>query len=133
MNKFIYLYSFILIASSLISLSNTCSCMPQTFDEEYSHSNIIFYGRVVRITKHDQYSNYVFFDVLKWFKGTPVRSMIRVSTPIESSMCGFNFKTNQSYIVWIESDLNVNICSRTKLFSNAQTDYNRLRRRLMLR
>jgi hypothetical protein len=106
-----------------------CSCVaPGSPKEELKRSAAVFSGKVKRIRK-EGYSNVVQFEVLKSWKGVRARRMI-VYTLSESSLCGYDFKTGHSYLVYSSSGkeavLYTDICTRTSELETAAEDLKEL-------
>lgn len=130
----------ILLFSSLISFSLTngiaygCSCMqPLSPDEELPNYEAVFSGMVTQIqnlSESQERGPILFtFDVDNVWKGDK-KETITIKTAQSSASCGFNFEENQKYIVYAnqyEDDyLEVSLCSRTGLLSNAIEDIQEL-------
>ncbi|MEK6855322.1 MAG: hypothetical protein AABX73_03820 [Nanoarchaeota archaeon] len=117
------LASFFLLIG-LIGIASACSCViPEPPKESMESSTAVFKGEVVRI--EGEKVNLVISKIYKGDLGTQVN----ITTPTDSAMCGFNFVKNKEYLVYTSgnlSDLSTNICTRTKLLSEADEDIEEL-------
>lgn len=121
---------------------SACSCVqPSSPSEELQKSSAVFMGTVVnidssRLQKAKRQIGLgssmdpveVTFDVSKSWKG-PKNKNITVKTARSSASCGYNFEQGKEYLVYAnESDegLNVSLCSRTSLASEAEEDVSKL-------
>lgn len=116
------------------NILSACSCaVPGTPTETLEASPAVFSGKVININTYTDnlngiQKNEVTFDVLKLWKG-PSDSVLIVHTMKSGALCGFNFQEDTEYLVYAsgeEDSLNVGICKRTKLLSDAQEDIDEL-------
>jgi hypothetical protein len=122
MNKQILL----LIASSLISMTMSCSCiMPLPVQESFANTDVVFLGSVIGI-KTVEFQTTVTFMVHKTYKGLGKKTdQVVVNTGSDSAMCGYYFELNKSYLVYAskyDKTINVSLCSRTSLLTDAARD-----------
>jgi hypothetical protein len=94
-----------------------------TFEEQLKSATAIFRGKVIQMEMNDQGQYRVEIAVLKNWKG-PEDKNIEVFSAENSAMCGYPFEANKEYLVFAtgEEKLNVSLCSRTKLISDASED-----------
>ncbi|AIF45248.1 hypothetical protein X953_05965 [Virgibacillus sp. SK37] len=132
-----YLIIFIFTLFQLPGISHACSCLePGAPKEEFKHSSAVFTGKVIeRIDKNennliqssaDQIA--VVFKVDKTWKGINETEVI-VYTERDSASCGFEFKLNNSYLVYAtkkDNKLHVSLCSRTTTLTEAAQDFTEL-------
>ena len=128
MKKYIYI-SIVLVIFFLVSAEKffACSCLvtPEPLKKQiqnaFAGADVIFSGEVVEIkdSASDNYSLIVKFKVAKYWKGGP-QTEITITTAKDSAMCGFNFETGKTYLVYAfgkSENLSTNNCSRTSFFS----------------
>lgn len=128
MKKYIYIW-FALAIFLFISVEKSfaCSCvvMPEPLKKQienaYSGADAVFSGEVVEIkdSPTDKYRFIVKFKVAKYWKGA-VAQEIMITTEKDGVMCGFNFETGKTYLVYAfgkKDQLSSNNCSRTSVFS----------------
>lgn len=120
-------------ASTFISPVSACSCIqPGTPTEELERSDLVFRGVANLVQEPADQTNpenqlentTVSFSVSKVWKGEP-QSRIHIKTTASSAACGYNFETNEEYIVYaniVDGEPNVSLCSRTSLVSVAADD-----------
>jgi hypothetical protein len=130
MKKGVILLVFgILISISLVSFVYACSCaMYGTPEEELEGATAVFSGKVIKIETPGQMvlggNNNVTFDIIEIWKGDAWGQII-IKTSSADSLCGFGFAEGKEYLVYAFgdiSDLQTNICQRTKLLSEADED-----------
>lgn len=120
------------------SFVNACSCILQTPQEAFEQASAVFIGKVINIDFSDEMFNIsgdlknVTFEVLEIWKG-PNNETIVITTGMNEgiSSCTYPFENNEIYLVYAyeeENKLVTNICSRTKLLSDAKEDIEYLRR-----
>lgn len=117
-----------------ISFAVACSCIePFSPKESLKKSSAVFAGKVVDIDMSKiMFSSAdpvkVTFEVSKIWKGFSYKTLV-VTTARSEASCGYSFKQGEEYIVYVrgeENNLKASLCSRTKLFSNAQEDLKEL-------
>ncbi|WP_233880569.1 hypothetical protein [Virgibacillus halodenitrificans] len=125
-----YLIIFIFSLSIYPTTSDACSCLePGPPKEELKHSSAVFSGKVIKqIDENEnnliQSSADQIVTVLKvdmTWKGINETEVI-VYTERDSASCGFEFKVNNSYLVYVtekDDELHVSVCSRTTALSGA--------------
>lgn len=137
MKKLIYLLaSFYIIFLSIIT-ANACSCIqPLAPSESLENATAVFVGRVVEINEPKSIFGLwsgldpieVEFEVNRSYKGV-TNSNVTIETPMSSASCWFPFIEGEEYLVyanWEENNLDVSLCSRTALLSDATVDINEL-------
>jgi len=106
------------------SRAAACSCMaPPPPKESAQSSAAVFEGRVTRI-EDPQGEPKVHFQVVRSFKG-PSGESIEIRTANNSAACGYGFEEGKSYLVYASEEsgaLHTNLCSRTRLASEASED-----------
>ena len=128
MKKYIYI-SFALAIFLFLSAEKSfaCSCMvtseplKKQVENAYSEAETVLSGEVVEIkdSPTDKYRVIVKFKVDKSWKGAATQE-ITITTEKDSAMCGFNFETGKTYLVYAfgkKDELATNNCSRTSSFS----------------
>lgn len=133
LKKFLTIFSAIIVVSASIFFYTSqvfaCTCAaPGSPTEELKNSAAVFSGKISdRISETNSYL--IDFEVTKSWKGLEGDS-IRVRTAKESAACGYNFESNKEYLVYgnnLQDDvLSTNICTRTKLLSQASDDLKEL-------
>lgn len=120
-----------------INEAYACSCIaPDSPQKELQKFDSVFSGTVTKIEgkppETDTYSSmdpvFVTFDVDTVWKG-PKSDTITIMTALMDASCGFNFEDNQEYIVYANEHaqgLEVSLCSRTNLITNATQDIDEL-------
>jgi len=120
---------FCMIILSLVVFipqASACSCAAdRTIEESFSEAdNVIFSGTVTGI-KELQRTFLVTFEIEQSWKGIPDDvTSINTMTFQRSSLCGYNFTANQSYLVeaygkWDQTP-EVGICGSTMVLASAQ-------------
>ena len=120
---------FCMIILSLVVFipqASACSCAAdRTIEDSFSEAdNVIFSGTVTGI-KELQRTFLVTFEIEQSWKGIPDDvTSINTMTFQSSSMCGYNFTANQSYLVeaygkWDQTP-EVSICGSTMVLASAQ-------------
>ena len=114
-----------------------CSCIiPESPSDSLLKSDAVFSGKVVKIEEeHPSYPLFssidpvwVTFDVDRVWKG-PNDVSITIQTPQSSASCGYGFEENKAYLVYANRNgdvLDVSLCSRTNLVSEAAEDFDGL-------
>ena len=143
--KWIYAARLALVASLFclwllagMGQSYACSCVPPGSPSEASaQSTVVFAGKVVAIRGFDIPESGIVstadlgtieLQVSTIWKG-PVQETMFVTTVRDEAGCGFTFTEGQEYVVYSRSDATppeVSLCSRTRLASNAQEDFEAL-------
>ncbi len=136
MRKIILALSIITILFIInISVAFACSCIePFPPKESLEKASAVFAGKVIdidvptgiMISSSDPVK--VTFEVSKIWKGFDYKTLV-ATTARSGASCGFFFKQGEEYIVYArgkESELSISLCSRTKLFANAQEDLEEL-------
>ena len=117
-----------------------CSCVvPDSPEKELQRHDAVFSGNVISMEElHPTEPLYfsgdpvvVTFEIDKIWKGLNSSDSITVHTAQSSASCGYGFETNQKYIVYASYDdekeqLEVSLCSRTSLLSDASEDLEEL-------
>ena len=106
---------------------------PLSPDEELSNYDAVFSGIATKNQDWTATKNlspaFFTFDVDNVWKGD-LKQTITIKTAQSSAACGFNFEENQKYIVYAsqydDEYLEVSLCSRTGLLSNATEDLQEL-------
>ena len=117
------------------AIVNACSCaQPSPPKESLEQSCAVFAGRVVDIDVPSGIVNSsadpvkVTFEVSKIWKGPDYKTLV-LTTARDEASCGYSFKQNEEYIIYAygeENKLSTDICSRTRLLTNAQEDLQEL-------
>ena len=119
------------------SMASACSCAAdRTIEDSFSEAdNVIFSGTVTGI-KEQQRTFLVTFEIEQSWKGIPDDvTSINTMTSQSSSMCGYNFTANQSYLVeaygkWDQTP-EVSICDSTTLLDFAHEQISFLNKQLI--
>lgn len=108
--------------------ANACSCIqPLETKESLKEASAVFAGEVIDITSRPINSSRplkVTFNVLRAWKGLDSRIVV-LETANSSASCGYNFEKDGKYLIYANgkiNDLEVSLCSRTKLLKNASSD-----------
>jgi len=108
--------------------------MPGTPKEDFENFDAVFSGKVTDIDIPSKFRpstadpKKVEFDVEKSWKGVDKKTVI-VETARAGPSCGFDFKKGESYLVYAyytHNKWHTNICSRTRLISDADEDLKEL-------
>ena len=111
-----------------------CSCITLPFEEMFDSSTSVFEGTVISIEKpENEYSVdpvKVTFQVIRVWKGESLDKII-IYTENQTTACGYPFddKPGSTYLVYAyeyEGRISTNICTRTRLRSQAVGDLLRL-------
>lgn len=128
---------FIIVSLLFVNtvIVSACSCaQPSSPKESIGQSTAVFAGKVVDIdvpsgiVTSSGDSVKVTFEVSEIWKGSDYKTLV-ITTARDSATCGYDFKKNEEYIVYAygeENKLSTDICSRTKLLTNAQEDLQEL-------
>jgi len=130
------LLSISLIGLLLFGVNNVlaCSCITLPFEEMFDSSTSVFEGTVIRIEKpENEYSVdpvKVTFQVTRVWKGESLDKII-IYTENQTTACGYPFgdQPGSAYLVYAyeyEGRLSTNLCTRTRLRSQAVGDLLRL-------
>ena len=126
------------IATTNIKQAYACSCLPPEGPKaELEKAKAVFAGTVLeKIERTDPQANFRFdsvkvrFKVSEVWKGIVGKREVVITTGPNSAACGFFFEQGKKYLVYASSpnnsSLSTSLCSRTKLFSNAQEDLSEL-------
>ncbi len=114
-------------SAGLNQTAHACSCAEGTIRDDFEREHtVIFSGKVTNI-KEQQRSYLVSFEINQAWKDLPndVKS-INTSTPQSSSLCGYGFTEDESYLVvasgpWDQTP-NVSSCSSTIPLEYAQKE-----------
>lgn len=112
-----------------------CSCAveagatPRELAEDYfSRADAVFAGEVVQIEEPSPSTVVssvapvnVSLRTREVWKG-PQQETLGVTTAVSSASCGFDFEEGEEYLVYASKDLEVSLCSGTKLLSDAAAD-----------
>lgn len=128
----------LIIFSSLalgVNHAQACSCIqPAGVLESLEQATAVFSGEVIEIKEPKNIftdsSNplTVTFSLSRTWKG-PDYKTLKVHTPISSASCGYTFVVGQEYLVYTsgtEGYLEVSLCSRTRIISEAANDFSDL-------
>jgi len=131
---------FIVVLSLVVFIPqvSACSCAAdRTIEDTFAESdNVIFSGTVTGI-KELQRTFLVTFEIDQSWKGIPVDvTSINIMTFQSSSMCGYNFTANQSYLVeaygkWDQTP-EAGICGVTTLLDFAHEQISFLNKQLLV-
>jgi hypothetical protein len=114
-----------LLVASATELALACSCLPPAPPlTALKEATAVFTGKVIQVKSTENLQLQVIFLVENVWKGTP-RQRIAITTANNSAACGFAFSEGEKYLVYAYQNTNrltTNLCSRTKLFSNAGED-----------
>ncbi len=123
-----YVLLLLLAALGTIQTSYACSCIaPPGPLEAMEDADFVFTGKVESIIPvNDEYSNSLFvkFSIRTQWKGD-LSEEVFVKTADNSAACGYNFKRNQSYLVYgyvNEGVMGTSICTRTTSLEQADED-----------
>jgi hypothetical protein len=117
-----------------------CTCMhlgsyqtpdQQLIDKKRESANAVFSGKVIKIVLPKQSKDKittslkVYIRVVEVWKGV-TRENVVVTTPKDSSFCGYPFKLNEKYLIYAyrykKEDLSTSLCERTTILENAEED-----------
>ena len=134
--------SMLLLFAEPMDLEPMCTCIAgKSIEEGIESADLIFEGVVLKQERYPENwrthagadflrtfgfggSVYVFFFATKKWKGSRLHDLV-VSTPVQSSMCGFQFKDGEKYLVYAhinESQAMTDICTPTKPAGEAASD-----------
>jgi hypothetical protein len=117
-----YSVLFVIISSYLIIISLGCRCLPTTVAENFKQSDIVFFGKVSKISPIQGSINIaVEFEILRVWKGDPFLTTIEIRTCKDTACCGFGFFMGKDYVVFADKgerpSFVTSICSRTQPLS----------------
>lgn len=118
-----------------------CTCIEESFDEELKTADLIFEGIVLKKVPYPENwrelssadfhpfvgfasLEYVFFLADRVWTGSRLNDLM-VATPTQSSMCGYDFKEGERYLVYasiVESQVMTSVCTPTKSAIAAAAD-----------
>lgn len=124
---------YIIIAFLLTTLNSfCCSCVgTETVKQAFRASDVVIYGEVISIGKHNLSEELHYGDTIEWFTNevtikvtTNLKNgnaeFVTVYTGMGDGDCGFNFQIGKSYLVYAKDEtqdgeelLRTNICTRT--------------------
>ena len=114
-------------------IANACKCAPPPPPKEaLLRADAVFVGTISRVERIVQGGQLIglraTFTVTRYWKGitTPI---VTVTTPPAPSICGFDFKTEQSYLIYASgagTEFSTNICTRTKLIRDVDPEEQQL-------
>ena len=136
--------NYIIFALLLTTLNSFgCSCFgTETVKQAFRTSDVVIYGEVISIGKHNLIQDLHYGDTIEWFTN---KVTIRVATNLKNGStefvtvftgigdgdCGFNFQIGKSYLVYANNEtqdeeklLRTNICTRT---TEATSDFEELK------
>ncbi|MBI2499106.1 hypothetical protein HYV88_02590 [Candidatus Woesearchaeota archaeon] len=128
----------VLLSLLIVPFVLACSCIaPGTPLEELDRSDAVFSGKVLSIEDTGGYNEVKSRDVVfelytSWKSSFKLYDTVKVRTARDSAACGYGFQKGEEYLVYAYkySDsgnmLSANICSRTKLLSQADEDIKEL-------
>ncbi len=127
----IYIFLFLLVL--MLSFGSfervlACSCVRNVPCQSYQNADMIFVGKVVE--KKRIKGNYFThkFEIIESFKGVNKKKQIQVRANEQESICGYNFKSGETYLVYASKSksgkFSTGLCSRTKPVERAQEDFN---------
>ena len=117
--------------------AQACTCSgPANTTAALTRSAAVFRRRVTEISRPwldrmglTRTSSYrVQFEILKQWKGAPVRSTV-VITRLTGEACGFPFEQNKEYLVYLVTepkDIQTGICTGTKNIAEAEQEMKEL-------
>jgi hypothetical protein len=104
-----------------------CSCVPPPPPvDALAQSDAVFVGTVLKIEDGTD-NRSVTFRVTRYWKGIDA-FVVTVSTGFNDGDCGYPFQEGKPYLVYAhgEKELHTNICTRTRLLSDAREDLDEL-------
>ncbi len=124
---------YIIIALLLTTLNSFgCSCFgTETVKQAFRASDVVIYGEVISIGKHNLSKELHYGDTIEWFTNevtikvtTNLKNgsaeFVTVYTGMGDGDCGFNFQIGKSYLLYANNEtqdgeelLRTNICTRT--------------------
>jgi hypothetical protein len=117
----------LLVLSLAAGSALACTCTNNyTPTEAYEHSYAVFSGKVVGMLEVDPFTKVFSIQVYSVWKG-PSFAMVSVATGPDSAACGYEFQVGEEYLVYAYSAMptytySTDICTRTRLLSNATED-----------
>ncbi len=122
------LSSLVLVAAlcAVPTLAQACSCIaPPAPKVALEQSAAVFIGKAVK-TESAGFSNTYRFTVSKKWKGVEGNT-VSLTSATSSAACGINFDADREYLVYAfkkegETQLQTNLCTRTKRVADAATD-----------
>jgi hypothetical protein len=127
----------ILVYFITVEAGYACVCMPpRTVEEAIGKSSAVFIGTVTeiyrpflaRIGLTKSYDYRVRFEITKRWKGPVSKSMV-VTTRLSTESCGFPFKVEREYLVYVVDqppDIQAGICTGTKDIAEAEPEIQQL-------
>ena len=125
-------FGFILAAGA--QTAKACSCSLPNLEqsekervtESFKRASAVFVGKVESVTEVSASKKKVRLKVSRVFKG-PKTDLVEVMTGKGGGDCGFPFRVDEEYLVFAyggknDTTFETNICTRTKLLENAESD-----------
>jgi len=118
-------------ALSVTTPASACSCVFPTIEAAREDASAVFEGRVVAIKPlvtdagPAADKQQVTFAVVRTWKGLDREERVDIVTNSSSSLCGYTFASDTSYLVYTEGQpgaLSVSACSRTRPLADAAED-----------
>jgi hypothetical protein len=134
MKRTLLLTSAVMLLAGRVSGVLACSCVPPGPPTvELNRADAVFAGKVTDIDRPLLFNTSadlvkVTIEVTRFWKGG-ISRVVTVTTARETPTCGFPFEAGKEYIVYAskrDGALETNLCTRTKLLSNAQEDLSQL-------
>ena len=122
-----------------LETGHACVCeAPRTVEEAFAKSSAVFVGKVTKIYRPfldrlgitRTYGHRVKFEIKKRWKG-PITKTIVVTTRLSGEACGYPFKENKEYLVYVvdePADIQTGICTGTKDLADADLEIEQLNR-----
>ncbi len=105
--------------------AQACSCAPLPEPQQAAEgADAVFSGTVLEVTSSGGLQNQVTIRVDEVWKGAKCGE-VTITTPLDSAACGYAFQPDTSYLIYATKEkgkLSTNLCTRTRLLSEAGDD-----------
>ena len=132
--------SFVFLVSFVPVLSDACTCVYPSFEDQMKKAVAVFTGRVVQTVHESENEMRVDLIIKKKWKGR-TGEKVSVYTADDSAACGYPFQMEEEYLVFATEDaygkkqsgessaLRVSLCSLTKPVSDAAQELGSLNKK----
>ena len=109
----------------------SCTCSYPPFEEQFAKATYVFAGRVVKLEPGGQDRLVAQFKILQVYKGLTTKE-IEIRTDASSAGCGYPFELQAEYLIYAtgKEQLEVSLCSRSKILRQAKEDLDLLEQQL---
>lgn len=108
----------IIIIAALLCPSTACACRcrQQPLASYFNAADLVFIGKVKRLTKAENSVTALLSASSEIFKGDESKKELLIKTPLSSATCGVDFELDQTYLIFANKT-QTNTCQGTRKFS----------------